>query len=191
MQKLKGFFIAVGILILVFIIAFFATDIIMKIIVGHRNEVIVPDLQGMNYEIARKKCKELKLYVTQTEIIYHEEIEKGKIISQTPNPEIMTKKYRTINVIVSDGPELVRIPYLDNLRVVEAKLKLENAGLTLGEKSFRYSEEVTKGKIIYSQPMADELIPKKSSINIVISLGKYTSSLSSDNKWKNLLDDTD
>ena len=64
MQKLKGFFIAVGILILVFIIAFFATDIIMKIIVGHRNEVIVPDLQGMNYEIACKKCKELKLYVT-------------------------------------------------------------------------------------------------------------------------------
>ena len=191
MQKLKGFFIAVGILILVFIVAFFATDIIMKIIVGHRNEVIVPDLHGMNYEIARKNCKELKLYVTQSEIVYHEEIEKGKIISQTPNPEIMTKKYRTINVIVSDGQELVRIPYLDNLKVVEAKLKLENAGLTLGEKIFRYSDEVTKGKIIYSQPMADELIPKKSPIDVVISLGKYTSSSSSDNKWMDLLDDTD
>ena len=191
MKKLKSLYINVGIMILIFIIAFFATDIIMKIIVGHRNEVLVPDLHGMNYEIARKKCKELKLYITQTEIVYHEEIEKGKIISQTPNPDIMTKKYRTINVIVSDGPELVRIPYLDNLKVVEAKLKLENAGLILGEKIFRYSEEVTKGKVIYSQPMADELIPKKSSIDIVISLGEYTSSSSSDNKWKNLLDDTD
>ena len=35
--------------------------------------------------------------------------------------------------------------------------------------------------------MADELIPKKSSVKIIISLGKYTTSSGDDNKWKNLL----
>ena len=98
----------------------------------------------------------------------------------------MTKKYRTVSVVLSNGPEMVRIPYLDNLSIVEAKLKLENAGLFLGEKVFRYSDEVKKGKVIYSQPMADELIPKKSK-KIIISLGKYTTSSGDDNKWKNLL----
>ena len=68
-------------------------------------------------------------------------------------------------------------------------MKLENAGLFLGEKVFRYSDEVKKGNVIYSQPMADELIPKKSSVKIIISLGKYTTSSGDDNKWKNLLGD--
>ena len=191
MQKYKAILMAVGIMFVVFIVAFFGTDIVMKIIVGHRNEVIVPDLRDMDFVVARKKCKEHKLYLEQKELVHNDEIEKGKIISQNPNPDIMTKKHRTISVVVSNGPEMVRIPYLDNLRVVEAKLKLENAGLTIGEKIYRYSEEVVKGKVLYSQPMADELIPKRSAVNVVVSLGKYSTSSSSNDKWKNLLDDSD
>jgi serine/threonine-protein kinase len=99
----------------------------------------------------------------------------------------MTKKHRTVHVVISKGPEMVRIPYLDNLSIVEAKLKLENAGLSLGKKVFRYSNEVDKGNIVNSRPMADELIPKKSDVDVVISLGKYTTSSGDDNKWKNLL----
>ncbi len=189
MDKFKPVLIAIGIMMIIFIIGFVGINIIMKIAVGHRNEVIVPDLIDMNFDVARKKCKEYKLYLKQKELVHNDEIEKGRIISQNPNPEIMTKKYRTVSVVVSNGPEMVRIPYLDNLKVVEAKLKLENAGLILGKKIFRYSDEVNKGKIIYSQPMADELIAKKSKVKVVVSLGKYTSSSSSENKWKNLLDD--
>ncbi len=187
MINTKSILIAFGILVGLFIIVFFGTDIIMKIIVGHGNEVQVPLLIGQDYDVARKTCKDMKLYVEQSELIHDENIEKGKIISQKPNPGIMTKKYRTVSVVISNGPEMVRIPYLDNLSIVEAKLKLENAGLSLGEKVFRYSEEVDKGNVIYSQPMADELIPKKSSVKIIISLGKYTTSSGDDNKWKNLL----
>ena len=188
MIKLKSILIALGILAGLFIITFFGTDLIMKVIVGHANEVQVPLLIGQDYEVARKTCKAMKLYVEQNELVHDEDIEKGKIISQKPNPGIMTKKYRTVTVVISNGPEMVRIPYLDNLSVVEAKLKLENAGLSLGEKVFRYSDEVRKGNVIYSQPMADELIPRKSDVKITVSLGKYTSSSGDGNKWKNLLE---
>lgn len=187
MAKIKLILMVVGILVGLFIIAFFGTDLIMKIIVGHGNEVQVPLLIDEDYEVARKNCKDMKLYLEQSEIVHDENIEKGRIISQNPNPGIMTKKYRTVSVVVSNGPEMVRIPYLDNLSIVEAKLKLENAGLFLGEKVFRYSDEVAKGNVIYSQPMADELIPKKSEVEIIVSLGKYTSSSGDDNKWKELL----
>jgi len=188
MIKLKSILIALVILAGLFIITFFGTDLIMRVIVGHANEVQVPLLIGQDYEVARKTCKQMKLYVERNELIHDENIEKGKIISQKPNPGIMTKKYRTVSVVISNGPEMVRIPYLDNLSAVEAKLKLENAGLSLGEKVFRYSDEVKKGNVIYSQPMADELIPRKSSVKIIVSLGKYTSSSGDDNKWKNLLE---
>ena len=189
MINMKSVLIPFGILVGLFIFAFFGTDILMKIIVGHGNEVQVPLIIGQDYEVARKTCKDMKLYVEQSDLIHDEDIEKGKILSQNPNPGIMTKKYRTVSVIVSNGPEMVRIPYLDNLSIIEAKLKLENAGLSLGEKVFRYSDEVAKGNVIYSQPMADELIPKKSNVKIIISLGKYTTSSGDDNKWRNLLGD--
>ncbi|MCF7858978.1 MAG: PASTA domain-containing protein [Candidatus Cloacimonetes bacterium] len=188
MIKLKSILLAIAILIGLFSIAFFGTDIIMKIIVGHGNEVQVPLIIGTDFEVARKICTDNKLYIEQSEFVNDENIEKGKIISQKPNPGIMTKKYRTISVVVSLGPEMVRIPYLDNLSIVGAKLKLENAGLFIGEKIFRYSEEVEKGFVIYSQPMADELIARKSEVKIIVSLGRYTSASGDDNKWKNLLD---
>jgi len=93
-----------------------------------------------------------------------------------------------VEVVVSNGPEMVRIPFLYNLSAREAKLKLENAGLQIGEKIYRYSDEVDKNKVVYSQPVADELIAKRSPVDVIISLGSYTPS-SSENKWKNLLDD--
>ena len=120
MKKVKSFLIAVLILILVFIIGFFGINVAMKIVVGHGNEVKGPDIIGMNYAVARKQCKGFKLYVQEEELLHNDEIEKGRIISQNPHPNILTKKYRTISVVVSKGPEMVRIPLFVSLSCREA-----------------------------------------------------------------------
>ncbi len=188
MKKIKSFLIAVLILILVFIIGFFGINVAMKIVVGHGNEVKVPDIIGMNYAVARKQCKGFKLYVQEEELLHNDEIEKGRIISQNPHPNILTKKYRTISVVVSKGPEMVRIPYLDNLSIREAKLKLENAGLFLGNKIYRYSDVVKKNRIVYSRPNADDLIARKSEVDVIISLGELPDASDKYDKYKNLLE---
>ncbi len=188
-KKIPAFLAAIGILIVVFLIAFFSTDLIMKLLVGHRNEVDVPNIINMDYDVARKKCGDLKLYVKKIDTISDENIEKGKIISQKPHPAITTKKHRTIEVVVSSGPQHVRIPFLENLTILQARLRLSNVGLQLGEKIYRYSEEVQKDKVIYSRPMADEMVPKSSEVDIIVSLGKYRSSNQSQDKWKQLLEE--
>ena len=189
MKIFKGFLVSVLILILSFVIGFFGINILMKFMVGHRNEVKVPDIVGLKKDSAVKRCKSVDLYMQETDYIHSNDIEKDKIISQEPHAGIMTKKYNTINVVVSKGPEQVHIPYLDNLSLEEAKLKLENAGLKLGKKIFRYSSSVKKGKIMYSDPMAEETIAKGSSVNVIISLGNLPDSRKNLNKYKNLLDD--
>ncbi|HHE37732.1 MAG TPA: PASTA domain-containing protein [Candidatus Cloacimonetes bacterium] len=189
MKKINPYLIALSILLIAFIIGFFAVNMFMKLVVGHGNEVKVPNIVAMDFEVARKNCKDLKLYVQQSESIHNNDLEKGRIISQEPHHGIMTKKFRTIKVVVSKGPEMVRIPYLDNLGVMEAKMKLENAGLFLGKKIFRYSDYVKKDKVIFSQPMADELIARKSKIDVIISLGKLPEVSPKHDKYKNLLDD--
>ncbi|MCF7793606.1 MAG: PASTA domain-containing protein [Candidatus Cloacimonetes bacterium] len=190
-KKIQSFFIAVSILVVIFIAGFFLINFVMKLIVGHGNEVKVPNLVNMNYNVAQKLCNENNLYLHEAEVVNNDEVEKGHIISQNPHPNIMTKRFRTVDVVVSNGPEMVRIPFLYNLTVVEAKLKLENAGLNLGKKIYRYSDDVEEGKVVYSQPIADELIAKRSQVDVIVSLGKYSSSSSSNNKWKNLLQGED
>ena len=187
MKNVVSILISIGLLLVIFLIGFFLFNIVMKIAVGHGSEVNVPDLVGSDFNVAVKICKSSKLYLEQIEVVNNDDIDKGKIISQIPHPGINTKKFRTVEVVVSNGPELVRIPFLYNLSAKEAKLKLENAGLKLGEKIYRYSDEVGKNKVVYSQPIADELIAKRSPVDVIVSLGSYTSS-SSENKWKDLLD---
>lgn len=187
-KQLKPYLISSGILLAVFIFAFFFMSVLMKMVTSHKNEVDVPDLAGMNYDLAVKKCKNMNLYLEDTERIHNDDVEKGRIISQNPHTGIKTKKYRTVKVVVSEGPEMVRVPFLDNLTTIEAKLRLENVGIFLGEKKYRYSEEVAKNKVLYSLPAADELVPKKSKTDIYISLGSYSAGSSKDSKWKNLLD---
>jgi serine/threonine-protein kinase len=188
MAKFKSFSLAVILLIVLFFIGFFGINIIMKFIVGHGNEVEVPNLKGVDFDVARKKLKEMNLYLQKTDFVHDEDIEKGKIISQEPHAGIITKEFRKVEVVVSEGPEMVRIPFLENLSVSAAKLKLENVGLKMGEQKYRYSDEVEADKIIYSQPFADELIPRNSTVQVIVSLGKLPQVSDKRDEYKSLLD---
>ena len=188
-KRVKAFSLAILSLLVIFIVAFFGTDIIMKLVVGHSNEVIAPDLAGLHINVAVKKCKAQNLYVEVEKRVNDDEVEKDNIISQNPHQGLKTKEFRTIKVIVSDGPEIVRMPNLANLAMPEAKLKLQNLELKLGKISYRYSNDVAKGNVIKTFPLAEDLVARKSSIDIFVSLGKMQSSSSSDSKWQDLMNE--
>ncbi len=189
--KLKALLIAAGILLLLFIIGFLGVNILMSIIVGTGNEVIVPDIVNLPFDVARKTCMDLNLYVQQVDMRHDDVIPQDRIISQSPEPFKPTKINRTVEVVVSKGPELVRVPYLDNITELEAKIRLENIGLKLGEKAFRYSNEVAKDRIIYSQPIADDFVPRGSSVNIVISLGELPDASQRRDRYRSILEGFD
>lgn len=189
--KIKALLTAAGILLILFIAGFFGMNILMSIIVGTGNEVVVPDIVGMHFDVARKTCRDLNLYVQQIEIRHDDEIPQYRIISQSPEPYKTTKINRTVEVVVSQGPELVRIPYLDNITELEAKIRLENIGLRLGDVIYRYSNEVPKDRIIYSQPLADDYISRGSQVNIVVSLGELPDASQRRDRYRSILDGID
>ncbi len=186
--KIGAFFLAILAMMFVFVIAFFGTDFVMKLVVGHANEVKVPNLVGKNINVAIKECKTANLYLEIEKKVNDDEIEKDDIISQNPHSGINTKKYRTVQVVVSDGPEMIRMPNLANLTVPEVKLKLSNLNLNLGNVAYRYSNDVEKGKVIKSYPLAEDMIARKSNVDIYVSLGMIKKT-SQDSKWSDLLDD--
>jgi serine/threonine-protein kinase len=189
MKKIFGFIKAVIILIVLFLVGFLAFNIFMKFAVDHRNEEKTPNVVGMSFETARQVCRNNNLYLEEISRINNNDFPLGQIISQDPHPGIMTKRYRTVEVVVSEGPEMVSIPYLAGLSALQAKLRLENAGLTLGKTHYRYSGDVEKDKVMLSNPLADERVPRGSSVDIIISLGKIEGSDSKYEKYKDLLDE--
>ncbi|MGC9336995.1 MAG: PASTA domain-containing protein [Candidatus Cloacimonadia bacterium] len=159
-------------LIIIFTVGYLGTRTFMHFYTRHRDEVVVPDLIGKDYENAQQNLYKVGLYIDKVGERNSDDFLEGSIITQTPPPNSVVKRGYTIDVIISKGPELVKVPILDNLSLEEAKIRLQNIGLKLGKVNYSYSNEISEGKIIYSQPVAGVDIPKNSSVTLVVSLGE-------------------
>lgn len=190
MKKIWGFIKAVILLMFLFVLGFVVFNLAMRMLVDHQHEEKTPAVIGMSFETARQICRNNNLYIEEVSRINNDEYAKGQIISQEPHPGIMTKRFRTVKVVVSDGPEMVTIPFLANLSIHQARLNLENAGLNIGEKQFRYSDLVEKNKVISSNPLAEQDVPRGSKVDVIVSLGKIQTSNQQSNRYKELLEDT-
>lgn len=171
-KKILAFVLACLILLFAFILGFVMINFIMNKVVGKKNIIETPKLVEVHKDVARKRCKEMGLYTQIVKEEYNDEIEKNYIISQDPIPEKRIKKNRTIEVVVSKGPKLVRVPFLETLTKRQASLRLKNIGLKEGKINYRYSDNVKKGQVIYTEPPAEEQVPLRSEIELFISLGK-------------------
>ena len=164
--------IVLGIVLGTMLVGFWGANFSLRLVTKQGLEVDVPDIKMKNFDVARKELKGLGLYVQEKKRVHDNDIPKGKIISQSPDVGMKTKKNRSIEVIVSNGPEMVYVPHLDNISLSQAKLRLKNADLYPGKVNYRYSDEVKKNKVIYSSPQAVTPVPRKSKIDLVISSGK-------------------
>ncbi len=172
LSHIISYSIVLGVILATILVGFWGANFSMKLVTKQGKEVDVPDIKMKNFDVARKELKSLGLYVQEKKRVHDNDIPKGKIISQVPGVGMKTKKNRSIEVVVSNGPEMVYVPHLDNISLSQAKLRLKNADLQPGKINYRYSDEVKKNKIIYSSPQAVTPVPRKSKIDLVISSGK-------------------
>ena len=162
--------------ILVFSIAMGGTYFALTI--GRANDVQIPDLVELTVEEAEEKANELKLKVEIKEEKYHLEIPEGQIIEQDPayQENFKIKEGSTINVIVSKGQEIVKMPKVVGLTRDEATKLLKDTGLEVEVKE-EYSEDVEKNYVTKQETEdgekidQDEEIPAGSKIIIYVSMG--------------------
>ncbi|PRX33528.1 serine/threonine-protein kinase [Orenia metallireducens] len=135
-------------------------------------EVKVPNLVGKHLEVARQdlesKGLSLKVYYES----YSQEIEKDHIISQSIPPNNKVKKARVIEVVVSKGAQVSKVPELLNITLREAEIKLDKLDLQKGEIKEEYSNEVAEGQIISQDPQPGIEVKAGTDINLVISKGR-------------------
>lgn len=135
--------------------------------------VFVPDVTGIDAVKAQEMLKESNLSFT-IKREYDDEVELGKVISQTPNKGEEVEEGSTITLVVSNGPEIVtvKMPNLMSMTVAEAKLSLSNNQLTLGDVTERASDTVEAGLIIEQSVPPNRDVEVDTAINVVVSKGK-------------------
>ncbi len=135
--------------------------------------VKVPDVKGMDAARAQDILKENNLdFSIKRE--YSNDIDMGKVISQTPDQGTEVETESTVILVVSNGPEIVtvKMPNLMSMTVAEAKLSLSNSQLSLGDVSERASDTVESGLIIEQSVPPNREVEVDTPINVVVSKGK-------------------
>ncbi len=135
----------------------------------------VPDVEGLTLEDARAKLDELKFTNIVCEYEYDDEVEKGKVISQS-GAEVNKEAPVTtqITLVVSKGKDIQTetVPTVVGSTLSDAKKALDNKGFKNVTSTEEYSDTVEAGKVIsISGATEGEKIDVTTAIVLVVSKG--------------------
>lgn len=134
-------------------------------------EIPVPDVVGLNEEVAKVKIEELGLKFIVKNRVYNPEFKEGDIVSQNLEPGQVVKKGYPIEVAVSKGSKLAKVPNLVNRDINDIDALLDEAGLKEGKIDPRYSDVVPRDIVITQDPEPYSEVPEGTKINLVVSQG--------------------
>jgi hypothetical protein len=134
----KQFFRHLGLAVVISIIILLSTLIWLRIYTHHGQAILVPDLEGLTTEEVAEVTASRNLRYEVADSVYSSEMPRGTVIKQNPRASAKVKKNRKIFLTMNAiNPETVPMPRLAGLSIRQARLALENAGLTLGEIRYR------------------------------------------------------
>ena len=134
-------------------------------------QITVPDLANYSQEDAEAALTKLGLKPKST-TIPSETVEKGSVISTDPPADSQVNKGDTVTVFVSSGKtvEKVGVPNVAGLSVDDARKKITEAGLTVGELRPQASDQ-PKDTVIETDPLNGVKLDPGSTVNLIVSSG--------------------
>jgi beta-lactam-binding protein with PASTA domain len=151
-------------------VLFFHT-LAMPWFVRHGSETEVPDLRGLSTDEAGPLLAKARLETGTIAEAYHDRVPSGKIVRHVPPPGFKVKQGRAVDLVVSQGPEALRVPALEGESSVHARFLLIQAGLQPGRVRTIRSADVPADHVVASSPQPGTRVGGSSSIDLLVSLG--------------------
>ncbi|MBF8436808.1 Stk1 family PASTA domain-containing Ser/Thr kinase [Halanaerobiaceae bacterium Z-7014] len=159
--------IGIGILTLLIGGFIFAYNRVMNVPIAE-----VPDVTGIELEEATEIIEESGFeYTIAEEERFSSEIDEGNIYSQEPAAGENIRVTRSINLILSAGPERREIPDLSGMTTRQATIELERLGFVVGETDYEFSDEIEQNRVINTDPEIGEEYLLGDEVNLVVSQG--------------------
>ena len=130
----------------------------------------VPDVRGDSPDSARETILSAGMRVGETVERFDAKVRAGRVAATDPAIGTDVAPGTSINVVVSKGPETVKLPNVSGKKESPATKRLESAGLRVRtDKAF--SESVAQGRVISTSPSAGTIVETGSTVTVVISKG--------------------
>jgi serine/threonine-protein kinase len=162
MRWLRGF-LYIWVAIAIFILSGYLT---VNILLKTGGTVICPDVRGKNVDEARKIVQSNGLSLSVVKYERRNDVPFNHITVQKPEANISTRKGRVVLVMVSEGPELVRVPSVTGYEIEDVENLLKEINVKI-EKTI-YIPNPKVGKVIMQIPKAGEDIIQGKGVTLYV-----------------------
>ncbi|MFD4034934.1 Stk1 family PASTA domain-containing Ser/Thr kinase [Streptomyces sp. NPDC058637] len=131
----------------------------------------VPSLLGQTQNAAEGRLSDAGLDLKGVERAYSDTVKRGTVISSDPGSGERIRGNDAVKLVVSRGPEIVKVPDVEGLSVPDARRALKEAGLEQGMVTREFDEEVVRGDVIRTDPAVDTERHAGSAVALVVSKG--------------------
>jgi serine/threonine-protein kinase len=138
---------------------------------SRRDEVITPDLRGMDIVGAMEAIEKLRLNLKVNGKEFDDTLPPGTIISHHPGPGQNVRQGRSIEAIISVGPRQVGVPEMRGEIVLRAQSNLLQNGLRVGRVAKLASDRAGRDIILGQSPAPPSAIEKHTPVDLLVSSG--------------------
>lgn len=146
--------------------------LVMPNVVGVNKGIIeVPDVVGMDYEDARQKMYDVGLVCRVKEEEYSDSVVEKTVTRQFSAAGSKIKRGRSVDVAVSAGPEVAKVPALRGLAEHIARLELRKKGFRQARSHKAYHDKMPEGHVIRVEPPEGASISREMYVSLIVSQG--------------------
>ncbi|MFE3251885.1 Stk1 family PASTA domain-containing Ser/Thr kinase [Streptomyces sp. NPDC059209] len=131
----------------------------------------VPSLLGQTEQTAKKRLGDAGLDAS-VEKDFSDTFERGTVMRTDPEPRARIRGNGSVTLVISRGPEIVRVPDLTGKSLADAKDALRKAGLAPGVVARSFDEKTDQGDIIRTQPKAGTELRPDAGVALIVSKGR-------------------
>ncbi len=170
-SKIQYLIALIGFLFFIFILTVIFDQWIMPSYVREIEKVKVPNVIGIDYEKARQILEdynlEYKIFLEQ----YNDEYPENVVINQTPKPNIYVKSGRQILLTISKGAIKVKMPYVVNMPLRQARLELMKNGVYISRINYVNNDSIGIDTVIAQSVSQGQSVNSKAEIILTVSKG--------------------
>jgi beta-lactam-binding protein with PASTA domain len=146
----------------------FIDIIIMPIYLQEGMEIQVPDFTNKSFDEAGSIARAHHIFLITDGREYSDGVQTDRIASQRPLPETLVKPGRRVHIIISLGPQVLKVPDVVGKSPRDAELELIEAGLTVTEKRYRQSRRYLTGVVVDQRPKAQTEVQARTGVILFI-----------------------
>ncbi|MGV9243950.1 Stk1 family PASTA domain-containing Ser/Thr kinase [Streptomyces sp. NPDC003710] len=132
----------------------------------------VPPLLAKTEAEARARLKRAGLETGPVRHTYSDTVKRGTVIGTDPQAGARIRSHDSVTLTISDGPETVQVPDVEGDPLARAQERLKKAGLVPGMVTQTFSEDVPRGSVIGTDPVAGTRRHGGSAIALTVSQGR-------------------